>query len=134
MTFLKLRTRQTFSFCSGCGRPLGTEPFAPIFYCKLKLLFISHVANHRVRAVVCAGVLDHGLFGHFIKRDLVTERLFDLVVLFDNEGDHFIKASRYRFYLDELMRPIRLSLCATTQRPDMCQALVTPTAQKHDFV
>jgi len=64
-------------------------------------------------------ILHDGLPRRFIKRDLVTERFFDLVVLLYDKAVQLLTGTRFSFFSTESMHLIRFRLCATTQRAEL---------------
>ena len=53
---------------------------------KVSPLCVGHETKHGFRSVVCLAICDEGSPGCSIKPNLITEPLFDLAVVFDDEG------------------------------------------------
>ena len=53
---------------------------------KISLLCVGHETKHGFRPVVRLAIGDEGSPGCSIKLNLITELLFDLAVVFDDEG------------------------------------------------
>ena len=53
---------------------------------KISLLCVGHETKHGFRPVVRVAICDERFLSRFIKKNLVAELLFDLAVVFDNEG------------------------------------------------